>query len=73
MTLPPDFLTAPNDFGLAGLLIGGAIGLPLGSYLYPGSRFTWSGVKSYWVMFGCLMLGMFTGEIIRLFSEGYLP
>ncbi len=72
MTLPPDFWTTSSTFGMTGLLIGGAVGLPI--WIYRGDElgsFDW--IKGFLIMAGFMGMGLMIGEIIKLFWDGHLP
>ena len=69
MSLPSDFWTVPDAFGVAGMFVGLAIGMPLLFFrIFPNAEM---GRVAHWdiatlFLVVCAAIGMLLGELVRV-------
>ena len=71
--LPPDFWTKADAFSMVGLIAGLAIGFAV-SWRLPGDGgyLSWQSFLGRIIIGGIGLVGMFAGELVRLWWLGYL-
>jgi hypothetical protein len=75
MALPSDFWTVPDAYGVTGMFVGLAIGMPLLFFrIFPGwNKYNvWHWDIAILFLVGCAGAGMLIGEIVRMVRFGYI-